>query len=114
MALHESGEDYLETIYRLAEGGEVVHAVDIAKRQGVSKPSVTRAVRILQEAGLVTIGPDGPHIRLTPTGSLRARDIVERHSVLTQFLLQLGVSADIADKDACRMEHDLSPETFAA
>lgn len=109
--LYKSGEDYLETILILHLRENFVRAVDIAHEMDVSKPSVSRAMGILRDGGFILIGDDG-NITLTETGSEVAERIYERHLVLTQWLVDLGVSPKIAAEDACKLEHDISVESF--
>ncbi|NLN82343.1 MAG: metal-dependent transcriptional regulator [Clostridiales bacterium] len=112
MNIHESGENYLETILLLREKSGYVRAVDVANELNFSKPSVSRALGILKNAGLVIIEPSG-NILLTPAGEQRAAEVYERHRIITRFLiLALDVPSDIAAIDACRIEHIISPETF--
>ena len=101
MALHESGEDYLEAVLVLRQ-----------ERGIVSKPSVSRAVSILKASGYLTMEKDG-RLELTPEGEQNAQRVYERHRMLTDWLIRLGVSPEVAAADACRMEHDMSAETFA-
>ena len=110
--MRESGEDYLETIYLLSKNNPGVHAIDIATELGYSKPSITKAMKILKEDGYITIDEHN-HILLTSQGKERAEKVYERHQYITKFWMMNGVSDDIAAKDACRMEHDISDETFA-
>ncbi len=112
MIENESGEDYLETVLRLLSAGGDVHAVDVARRLGVSKPAVTKAMRILKQKGYVAIADN--HIHLTPEGEEYARAVYEKHRMLTEFLIKLGVGEAAAEADACRMEHLLSEETLSA
>ena len=109
---NESGEDYLEAILRLSEPGKDLHAVQIARRLGVSKPAVTKALRILTQKGYVEIVDN--HIHLTPAGEEYAVAVYGKHRMLTEFLMKLGVGAETAEADACRMEHLLSEETLGA
>lgn len=109
---NESGEDYLEAILRLLGEGKDVHAVDIARRLNVSKPAVTKAMRILSQKGYVEITDN--HIHLTEAGRMYAESVYAKHTLLTGFLLKLGVPAETAEADACRMEHLLSDETLEA
>ncbi|MBR6107669.1 MAG: metal-dependent transcriptional regulator [Oscillospiraceae bacterium] len=109
--LYKSGEDYLETILILHLRENFVRAVDIAHEMEVSKPSVSRAMGILRDGGFIQIANDG-NISLTETGREVAERIYERHLVLTQWLVDLGVSPRIAAEDACRLEHDISAESF--
>ena len=109
--MKESGEDYLETIFLLSKNNPGVHAIDIAKKLGYSKPSVTRAIGILKSKGFVIVD-EFNHIKLTNDGLVKAEKLYERHRTLSKFLELLGVKPQIAEKDACRMEHDISDETF--
>ncbi len=112
MSLHESGEDYLETIYLLTLKNPYVRSVDVANALGYSKASVSRAVRILREEGLIAIAEDGS-IRLTRAGSQKAEQVYERHTLIMAFFSQcLGVNAVTAEKDACKIEHVISEETY--
>ena len=111
MSLHQSGEDYLEAILVLGEKNGVVHSIDVAQHMGYSKPSVSRAVSLLRGEGYLTMEKDG-RLELTETGVEVARQIYERHSFLKQWLVHLGVSAEIAEEDACKIEHNISDETF--
>ena len=113
MHLQESGEMYLETIYILSKKSSSVRSVDVGEYMGFSKPSVSRAVGILKKGGYVTADPDGL-LSLTDPGLTVARKIYERHTMLTDFLIRLGVSRETAAEDACKMEHDISDETFEA
>ena len=112
MILHQSGEDYLETILILQEAHGQVRAIDIARHLEYSKPSVSRAVGLLRENGYITVSDEGL-ISLTEAGRQVAESMYERHRLLTAWLIKLGVSEDVAAEDACKMEHDLSEETFA-
>ena len=110
--MYESGENYLETILILKEKQGMVRSVDIARALNFSKPSVSRAVGILRENGYITVELNG-EIELTPKGQEKADGIYERHRLLTEFLQRVsGVSAEIAEEDACRMEHIISEDTF--
>ncbi len=113
MALQESGEMYLETIYVLSLTSSAVRSIDVADYMGFSKPSVSRAISLLKSEGLVKIDKDG-YLKLTEGGQILAKRIYERHTVLTKMLLQLGVEEKIASEDACRIEHYISDETFDA
>ncbi|MBQ8184620.1 MAG: metal-dependent transcriptional regulator [Lachnospiraceae bacterium] len=109
--MYESGENYLETILMLKKERGAVRSVDIAREMNFSKPSISRAMGILREEGFIVMDRDG-YIELTEAGKAKAESIYERHRILTQFLeLTAGVSAEIAEKDACKMEHILSNET---
>lgn len=113
MHLQESGEMYLETIYVLSKKGGDVRAVDISEYMGFSKPSVSRALRLLKDGGYVMSDGQG-HLTLTDAGHRIADKIYERHTLLTSFLIRLGVSERTAAQDACKMEHDISDESFEA
>ena len=113
MALHESAEMYLETIYTLARERGSVRSIDVAEHMGYSKPSVSRAVGLLKSGGYLTMEPDGSLV-LTDEGTAIARNIYERHTVLTAMLTRLGVDPKTAAKDACRIEHVISEESFLA
>lgn len=110
--VHESGENYLETILILQERLDIVRSIDMANELGYTKPSVSRAVRLLKERGYITVGRGGA-IRLTETGLKEAKAIYERHNVITKFFSEiLGVDPETAEKDACRIEHIISKESF--
>ena len=110
--IHESGEDYLETIYILMKKKGYVRSVDVATELGFSRPSVSRGVGILKEAGFITMAEDGS-LELTEEGKKKAKAVYDRHTNLTKFLmLTAGVNETIAENDACRIEHIISPETF--
>ena len=113
MAIQESGEMYLETIRILQEKTGHVRSTDIAEHMGFSKPSVSRAVGILKNGGFIQVEKDGGII-LTESGRAVADKIYERHTLLTQLLIALGVSKETAAEDACKMEHAISDETFQA
>jgi len=113
MALQESGEMYLETIFILSQKQKYVRSLDVAEYMGFSKPSVSRAVGLLKSDGYITSDSDG-HLSLTQQGIEIANKIYERHTLLTQFLVHLGVDEKIATQDACKMEHDISDESFNA
>ena len=111
VALQESGEMYLESIFVLSQKSESVHAIDVCEYMGYSKPSVSRAVKILKEQGYITVEDDG-NLRLTEKGLDLAQSIYQRHTILTDFLKSLGVSDDTASNDACKIEHVISAESF--
>lgn len=113
MHLQESGEMYLEAIYVLSEKNKPVRSIDVGEYLGYSKPSVSRAVGILKKGGYVVADKDG-YLSLTDSGLAIAKKIYERHTTLAEFLIRLGVSRDAAVEDACKMEHDISDETFEA
>ena len=112
MKIYESGEDYLETILMLKERNGNVRSIDIAHEMNFKKPSVSYAMKQFRENGYIFVDEDG-FIHLTESGEEIAKRVYERHRVLTQLLLFLGVSKENAKKDACKIEHDLSEETFA-
>ena len=113
MALHESAEMYLETIYVLSKERGMVRSIDVAEHMGFSKPSVSRAVGLLKSGGYLTVDKDGSLV-LTEAGISTAKKVFERHTVLTRLLESLGVSRETASEDACRIEHVISDETFRA
>lgn len=112
MGLHESAEMYLETIYVLSQRSENVRSIDVAEHMGYSKPSVSRAVGLLKQSGLLIMKEDGT-LSLTSEGIDAAKKIFERHTVLTKFLMSIGVSEETASKDACKIEHVISDETLS-
>ena len=111
MKIQESAENYLETILMLKEEKGLVRSIDIVHRLDFSKPSISRAVGLLRDNGYVSIDQNGL-LGLTESGMQIATSIYERHTVLTAFLTALGVDAETAAEDACRIEHVLSEETF--
>lgn len=113
MHTNESAENYLETILMLSKRLPVVRSIDIANELGFKKSSVSVAMRHLRESHHITVNESG-YIRLTASGLEIAEMIYERHSLLSSWLIGLGVPAEIATQDACRMEHDMSPESFDA
>ena len=112
MKLQESGEDYLESILKIERTKGVVRSVDVANDLNVSKPSFSRAMHILAERGFIQI--EDNVLVLSESGRKIAEKIYERHVLFTNFLIQLGVDEAIAAEDACRMEHTLSDESYAA
>ena len=112
MPIHESGEDYLESILKLQQQGKAVRSIDVVTDLGYSKPSVSVGMKRLRESGYITVDEDGV-ITLTADGRAVAERIISRHRMLTEFFIRLGVSPDVAEKDACKVEHDLSDETFS-
>ncbi len=113
MHLQESGEMYLETIYILTKKTNDVRSLDVAEYMNFSKPSVSRAVGLLKQGGYITVDPDG-YLHLTDLGEQIATKIYERHTLLTEFLIQLGVDQETAAADACKIEHDISDKSFEA
>ena len=114
MHLRESGEMYLETILVLTrEKNREVHSLDVAEYMNYSKPSVSRAVGLLKKGGYLEVSNDGA-LTLTEAGREIAEKIYERHTLLTGFFTMLGVDKEIAAEDACKIEHDISDESFEA
>ncbi len=113
MTLQESGQMYLETILILTEQSSHVRSIDVCEHMGFSKPSVSRAIGLLKKGGYVCVDSDG-YITLTDMGREMAQKIYDRHGVLTDFLISLGVEAEIASQDACKIEHHISDESFNA
>lgn len=113
MALHESAEMYLETIYELSQKQPSVRSIDVAETMGYSKPSISRAVGLLKQGGYLLMDKDG-FLTLTESGVQIAQKIYERHTVLSKALMLLGVSQETATEDACKIEHVISDETFGA
>lgn len=111
MKIYESAEDYLESILMLRERLGMVRSIDIVNQLGYSKPSVSVAMKRLRENGYIQMDKDG-YITLTDAGLEIASRIYTRHRLLTNFLVQLGVNEEVAAADACKIEHDLSEETF--
>ena len=112
MRLQESGEMYLETILILSRKSNAVRSIDISEYMGYSKPSVSRAMGLLKAEGYIPV--DGGYITLTESGRKIAEKIYERHNVLAETLKMLGVSETAAVADACKIEHDISDESFEA
>ena len=113
MNLQESGQMYLETIYVLTSKSDSVRSVDVCEHMGFSKPSVSRAVGLLKEGGYITVDNDG-FLHLTEEGKIIAEKIYERHTILSRFLVSIGVDETTAAEDACKMEHDISDVSLAA
>ena len=113
MAVSEAVQNYLETIYILSLKQNEVHAVDICNQLSYSRPTVSIVLRQMRENGLVTVD-DLNHIHLTDEGLRIAKSLYERHTVITELFISLGVSRETALEDACKIEHDLSEETFSA
>ena len=113
MPLQESGEMYLEAILVLSDKMSGVRSLDVAEYRNYSKPSVSRAVKLLRDGGYITVDEDG-YLHLTDIGRDVAEKIYDRHRVLTQFLVTIGVDKETASNDACRMEHVISDTTLEA
>ncbi len=113
MALKESGEMYLETIYRLCNTKSHVRSIDVAEYMNYSKPSISRAMGILKDQGYILIDREGA-ITLTDAGKSVAEKIFDRHTTISQILTRIGVSEETAAEDACRIEHVISDESFEA
>ncbi len=111
MVIHESAEDYLETILMLSKKLPVVRSIDIANEMGYKKSSVSIAMKNLREAEHIRVTKEG-YIYLTDSGKEIAEMIYERHQVLSSWLIKLGVDKKVAEEDACRIEHDISKESF--
>lgn len=111
MNIHQSAEDYLEAILKLRENHGMVRSIDVVRELGFSKPSVSVAMKNLRENGYIQMDDDG-YITLLPPGEEIAQRIYGRHKLLTQIFIQLGVSPEASAADACKVEHDLSDETF--
>lgn len=113
MRLQESGEMYIESIYVLNKKSGSVRSIDVCDYLGYSKPSVSRAMSLLKKGGFVIMDDDG-YLTLTDAGLEVAEKMYQRHTILTQFFINLGVNPEIAAEDACKIEHDISDETFNA
>ena len=108
---HESEEDYLEAIFELKKINGMVRSIDVAHHLAYSKPSVSRAVKLLREKGYITVEGDGA-LELTEEGQTLAENIYARHQLLKKWLEEMGVESDVAAEEACRIEHDISDDTF--
>ena len=113
MHIQESGEMYLESIHVLLKKNGRVRSVDVSEYMGYSKPSVSRAVGLLKNGGYIVVDKDG-YITLTEKGLEVATKIYDRHTMLSQLLIRLGVDPEIAAEDACKLEHAISDESFRA
>jgi len=113
MKIQKSSEDYLESMLIMKEKHGFIRSIDVARHLGVTKPSVSYATRRLRENGYITMEADGL-ITLTDSGMKIAQEMYERHKLLTEFLVSLGVDIETAREDACKIEHDISQETFNA
>ena len=112
MKLHESGENYLETILVLEKKNGYVRSIDIANELNFSKPSVSRAMKLLKENNYIEMDIDS-HIILTEEGRKKAEAVYDRHNTINEFFIKLGVSKEQAEIDACRIEHIISEETLS-
>ena len=110
---NESAEDYLETILMLQKSKGQVRSIDIANEMNFTKPSVSIAMKNLREKGYITMADNG-YITLTESGKKRAESVLERHTILADLLISIGVNEETAREDACKVEHDLSEESFEA
>ena len=113
MALHESAEMYLETIYQLSLNRTAIRSIDVAEHMGYSKPSISRAVGLLKQGGYLLVDKNG-FLTLTENGKDVAGKIFERHTVLSQALIALGIDEKTAAEDACKIEHVISDKSFDA
>ena len=113
MPMYESGQMYLEAIYVLLQRNEKIRAIDVGTYLGYTKPSVSRAVGLLKKSEHISVDDDG-YITLTPKGEVLAEQLYERHTVLTNMLIALGIDEETATEDACRIEHVISEKSFAA
>ena len=113
MKIHESAENYLETILMLGKNGNPVHSVDIANELKFSKPSVSVAMKNLRASGHILVDGDG-HITLTESGMDIAQSMYERHTLISDWLISLGVDKETAINDACKIEHGMSEQSFKA
>ena len=111
MEINKSSEDYLEAMLIMQEEHGYIRSIDVAGHLGVTKPSVSYATKRLRENGYIAVDESGM-ITLTETGEQIAKKIGERHRLLTRFFISIGISPETAEEDACRIEHDLSEETF--
>ena len=113
MQILRASEDYLETMLMMQQQHGYIRSIDVAEHLGVTKPSVTYATKRLRENGYITMDKDGL-ITLTDSGMAIATSMLDRHHTLTRFLMALGIDAETAETDACKMEHDISEKTFEA
>ena len=113
MTIHKSAEDYLEAMLMLKQERGYIRSIDVAEKLGVTKPSVSYATKRLRESGYISFDPAGM-ILLLPPGLEIAERMYERHMLLTELLIGLGVDPEVAREDACKIEHDLSVESFDA
>ena len=113
MKILRAAEDYLEAMLMMKEKHGYIRSIDVAEQLGVTKPSVSYATKRLRESGYITMDKTGL-ITLEPKGLAVAQEMLDRHHTLTKFLVRLGVDQETAEADACKIEHDISPQTFAA
>jgi len=113
MQIHRSAEDYLEAMLMLQQEKGFIRSIDVAEKLGVTKPSVSYTTKRLRESGLISMDKEG-RITLCDSGLAIATEMLRRHNTLYAFLVALGVAPDVAQADACKMEHDISPDTYAA
>jgi len=113
MGIHESSENYLETILMLSSGGNPIRSIDIVNQLDYTKPSVSVAMKKLRSSGYIKVDADG-YITLTESGRKIAESMYERHTLVSDWLIFLGVNRETAVNDACKMEHVMSEETFNA
>lgn len=113
MSLHESGQMYLEAIYVLLQKREKIRAIDVGVYLGYTKPSVSRAIGLLKNSEHIVVNAEG-YITLTSKGEMFAEHLYERHTVLTNMLMALGIDEKTATEDACRIEHVISDKSFSA
>lgn len=113
MALHESGQMYLEAIHVLLQKSEKIRAIDVGAYLGYSKPSVSRAIGILKKGGYIFVDEDG-YITMSAEGKQVSEQLYERHTIISSLLIALGVDEETATEDACRIEHVISDRSFAA
>ena len=111
MKIHASGEDYLEAVLILQKKQGMVRSIDLARHMGFSKPSISHAVGVLKNGGFLTVDEDG-YLNLTNAGREVAEKIYERHQFFTEQLVAVGVDRETAERDACRIEHVISEESF--
>ena len=111
MKIHTSGEDYLEAVLILQKKQGMVRSIDLARHMGFSKPSISHAVGVLRDGGFLTMDEDG-FLHLTDIGRDVAEKIYERHQFFTEQFIAAGVDPEIAERDACRIEHAISQDTF--
>ena len=113
MKIQKSSQDYLEAMLMMQQEHGYIRSIDVAEHLGVTKPSVSYATKRLRENGYITMDREG-FITLTDSGMAIAASMLDRHHTLTRFLITLGVDPKVAEEDACKIEHDISDETFAA